>query len=199
MFSGGLDSMVLAEMAYADPDIQLSTIFFRYMHPACGHEYTAAAEWRRRKLVRDGVEIRNIEAAIPVFSSALDIGVGSAGPRVVPGRNLVMVGAAVSAAVWIGATEVWFGANMDDTAEYPDCRPGWVEAVSQLASDWGVRVVAPLAGSTKLMILDAIKRYQMEGWWSCYQPNGSKPCNSCNSCVANSGAHTTERDENQTG
>ena len=182
LFSGGLDSMLLAERALAAGH-ELVTIFFRYPHPAVPEEYRAVSEWLRLKR-HEGVEVRHIEITLGLWGSDLmSIGAGEPGPRVLPGRNQVMVSQAVNIAASIGASVVQYGANLDDAEDYPDCAPCWVSAMDGLARPWGVKIEAPLLYRTKAQIKAEAAELKMSGWWSCYQPVNGQPCETCNSCL----------------
>tara|TARA_R100001463_G_scaffold5870_1_gene19845 strand:- start:678 stop:1244 length:567 start_codon:yes stop_codon:yes gene_type:complete len=184
LFSGGLDSMVLCEHVLQRHEAELVTLFYRYPHPASPHEYQSVSEWLRLKHVT-GYAGRHIDMDLPLWGAdALSIGAGEPGPRVVANRNQVMVSLAINIAASIGAKEVWYGANLDDASDYPDCAPGWVEAMNQLSREWGVAVRAPLLYKAKSEIKDMARDLRVEGWWSCYQPIDGMPCGSCNSCVA---------------
>ena len=183
LFSGGLDSMVLAHELLNTGE-EFVTLFFRYPHPAVPEEYRAVSEWHRRRRV-EGNDIRNIEVSLPLWGvDLMKTGVGVPGPRVLPARNQVMVSIAVNIAASIGAKEVWYGANIDDAVDYPDCSPMWVEMMNRMAQDWGVKVKAPLLYRTKDGIRETARLGGVEGWWSCYEPKNGKPCGTCNSCLA---------------
>lgn len=185
LFSGGLDSMLLCEHVLQKHDMELVTLFYRYRHPASPQEYEAVSEWLRVKHV-DGYAGRHIDMDLPLWGTEpLGIGVGETGPRVVANRNQVMVSLAVNIAASIGAKEVWYGANLDDAADYPDCGSLWVDAMNGLSKDWGVTVRAPLLYWSKEKIKKEAAQLGVEGWWSCYEPRDSQPCGTCNSCVAN--------------
>ena len=184
MFSGGLDSMVLAERAYRDESVELVAVFFRYVHPAASHEHRAQAEWRRLKRI-GGADDEHYEVSLRIIAAELGIGSGRAGPRVVPMRNLAMVAIASNLAASIDASEVWFGANADDAADYDDCRAGFVEVCNQLTAPHGIIVRAPLIDVRKPEIIAEARELGRSGWASCYQPVASRPCGSCNSCIAN--------------
>ena len=184
LFSGGLDSMLLAERAMNDKRVELHTLFFRYPHPAASREYQAVADWLRRWRVA-GRAVNHREVYLPIIAQQLAAGVGVAGARVTPARNLAMVSVAANVAAGIGAEQLWLGACADDAADYPDCRPDWVATVRGLLEPWGVELAAPLVQTTKAEIMAEAKALGLSGWWSCYQPSGLKPCGQCNSCVAN--------------
>ena len=184
LFSGGLDSMVLAERVLAAGD-RLITLFVRYPHPAVPEEYRAASEWLRLKSLA-GQDIQHIELTLGMSGvSAMAIGAGESGARVVPGRNQILVSHAVNIAASIGADEVWYGANLDDAADYPDCSPMWVSLMNGLASQWGIMLRAPLLYKTKGQIMREAEAIGLEGWWSCYEPKDGEPCGTCNSCQSN--------------
>ena len=175
--------MVLAERILAS-NCELITLFVRYPHPAVPEEYRAVSEWLRLKRL-EGHEIRHIEITLGLWGTdAMEIGTGEPGPRVLAGRNQVFVSHAVNIAHSIGARQVWYGACLDDAADYPDCGPAWVEAMDRLARQWGIMLQAPLLGINKDRIREEAAQLGASGWWSCYEPRDGQPCGACNSCRA---------------
>jgi 7-cyano-7-deazaguanine synthase len=134
----------------------------------------------------DGVLIQRWDINLPLCGvGKLAIGPGEPGPRVVAGRNLAMLAMAVNLAAGVGASTVWIGCTAEDSAEYPDCRPAFIEEVDRMARAFGVRVVAPFIGNTRA---EVIARGREDGAplglaWSCYEPRDGKPCGSCDSCM----------------
>lgn len=184
LFSGGLDSMVLCEHVLQETNQELVTLFYRYMHPAAPQEYDAVSEWLRVGRLQ-GYAGRHIDLDLPLWGSdALQIGIGKVGPRVLANRNQVMVSMAINIAASIGVKEVWYGANLDDAADYPDCTPTWVEMMDRMGREWGVRVKAPLLYKTKDQIKSQAAQLGVDGWWSCYEPRDGAPCGTCSSCLA---------------
>jgi 7-cyano-7-deazaguanine synthase len=115
---------------------------------------------------------------------------------VVPGRNLVFLSIAVAEAKRIGTDRVLFAAHAGDEAVYPDCRQGFVTALSCAASrGYGVRVEAPFLHMTKRQIvalgrsLNAPYGLPFELAWSCYE-GGRQPCGRCGACVERAEAET---------
>jgi 7-cyano-7-deazaguanine synthase len=140
----------------------------------------------RRHFEAAGFEVPAAEVHPTVFGlDAMDTGAGEPGPRVVPARNQVFVSIAVSMAAARGFDEVWMGAQAEDASDYPDCRPGWVEAMDRLAQAWGVRVRAPLLGLSRsdVRALGNSIGAPLELCSSCYQPDSGAPCGTCNSCL----------------
>jgi hypothetical protein len=86
----------------------------------------------------------------------------------------------------IGATRVALGANLDDQADYYDCRPyfaGSLTAALQCA-DLDVTVWYPFAGLGKAAILQLAAAHSVDiaSTFSCYTPAKGKPCGACASC-----------------
>lgn len=102
----------------------------------------------------------------------------------VPGRNLVMISVAVAFAQTWGYECVVIGANADDRAGYPDCRPEFITALDDATrAGYCVGVWAPLLKMSKR---DIVERGRQLGipfdlTWSCYR-GGNEPCNRCGAC-----------------
>ncbi len=181
LFSGGLDSMVLAEKALQSKRLGC-LLHVSYGQRASAQEYRAALRWaeanqaafKRLILSVCGLEEMNKEP-------------GKAGARVVPARNLILISHAVNYAAARGFKEVWFGACADDLEDYKDCRPDFVEALDRLTfSASKIRIRAPLIDSTKAEIVAMAKAYELDLGltWSCYAPKNDAPCGKCNSCAS---------------
>ena len=102
-----------------------------------------------------------------------------------------MLAQAINYAAAKGATEVWYGATSEDHADYPDCRPAFVEAIAALAmADVGVAVVAPLLEMTKAEVVVLADKFGVDlgKTWSCYAPHEGEPCGGCNSCLSRDAA-----------
>jgi 7-cyano-7-deazaguanine synthase len=107
----------------------------------------------------------------------------------VPFRNGLMLSAAASIAVSVGAYEIWYGAHADDAAgnAYPDCSPeftGYMDSAIYFGTDRQVRVIAPFIKMNKAAIVkEGLKLgvpYEMT--WSCYN-GGDMPCGKCGTCI----------------
>lgn len=175
LFSGGVDSTVLAQQAYQHGDLA-ACVFFDYGQPVVGMERHAAERWCRNR------GVRLIKQTISLPARTMDLGAGERGARVVPMRNLVMLSIAAAHAVEIGASRVVYGAIADDVPDYFDCRPSWVDGLNLLVE--GVSIEAPLIRKTKTEVLELARdlRIDIGACWSCYQSIGWQPCGSCNSC-----------------
>jgi len=192
LFSGGVDSTVLATMAHQEGVLH-SLLHFSYMQPSGPDEFRAAAEWARKhdvEMLRLMPTIRGME---PMKASS-----GEPGSRMIPGRNLIMLALAANYAASQGIDEVWYGPTKDDWEDYPDCTPSFVSNLCNLVEqDTGVRIVAPLIDLYKTdVIAKAIELgVDLDATWSCYSaksyryqnahyiPKTGVPCGTCNSCV----------------
>jgi 7-cyano-7-deazaguanine synthase len=128
-FSGGVDSTVLAELAHSRGELR-GVVTFNYGQAAWSQEREAVTRW-----VDDhpGISAHRVSFGLHGADDAMNTGAGVAGPRVVPGRNLVFLAHAVAIASSLGANEVWYGATQDDRDAYPDCRVDFAHALSSAA------------------------------------------------------------------
>ena len=107
----------------------------------------------------------------------------------VPFRNGLMLSAAASIAVSVGASEIYYGAHADDSAgnAYPDCSEEFTEAMNKAVyegSGKAVRIVAPFVNDNKTGVVKTGLRLGVpyELTWSCYE-GGEKPCGKCGTCL----------------
>lgn len=111
----------------------------------------------------------------------------------VPARNTVFLAIALGYAEVLGAEAIYAGVNAVDYSGYPDCRPEFIKAFSELArvaTKAGVEghpidIRVPLIEMTKTQI---IKRGLELGvdyalTHSCYDPDlAGAPCHRCDAC-----------------
>ena len=182
LLSGGLDSTVAAEIARQSGHLH-SVVSFCYGQANTVQEMSAADRWATRHKVTRKVFTVDVPGV-----SALDIGAGTHGPRVVPGRNLLLLSHAVAYALSVGACRVWIGCNADDAEDYPDCRRDFIEGVGYMTwNAYGLRVWAPLVDLTKRQVVAKARELGIDiaDTWSCYQPSIARPlepCGTCNAC-----------------
>ena len=105
---------------------------------------------------------------------------------VVPFRNGIMLAIACGMAESNGLKRVMIANHAGDHAIYPDCRPGFVKAMSEAMSAGtyeNVTVFAPYTGLSKTEI--ALKGKQLglgySETYSCYK-GGEKHCGKCGTC-----------------
>lgn len=178
LLSGGIDSTVCAELARQQGRLA-RLLHVQYGQANAEMEMVTSGRWARSH----GLTRTIIEGAIR--APELHAGIGAAGARYVPGRNLALLSLAANFAASHGCREVWIGCNRDDAADYPDCREAFISAVSALTEmSAGVSVSAPLIGKTKaeVMALADTLHIDLADTWSCYEPNRGMPCGKCNAC-----------------
>jgi 7-cyano-7-deazaguanine synthase len=111
----------------------------------------------------------------------------------VPGRNLIFLSIATAHAEVVGASFIYFGANVLDYCGYPDCRPDFIRAFESAIKEGTkagmegnpLHVKAPLLMLTKADIIQrGIELHvPFHLTHSCYDPTGDRACGRCDSCV----------------
>ncbi|MDD5427656.1 MAG: 7-cyano-7-deazaguanine synthase QueC [Candidatus Omnitrophica bacterium] len=109
----------------------------------------------------------------------------------VPARNTIFLSFAASYAEAIGANAIFIGAHYEDSSGYPDCRPGYLEAIGRaikMGTKRGLenklKLEFPLIKMSKREIIGLGQRLRapLKYTWSCYK-GGGLPCGECDSCV----------------
>ena len=105
---------------------------------------------------------------------------------VVPFRNGIMLAVAVGLAESNGLDTVLIANHAGDHAIYPDCRPGFVQAMSEAMSEGTyehVKVWAPYTYLSKKEIAEHGKALGLDytETYSCYK-GGEKHCGKCGTC-----------------
>ena len=111
----------------------------------------------------------------------------------VPGRNLIFLSIAAAHAEVVGASFIYFGANVLDYSGYPDCRHEFIRAFEAAVKEGTkagmegnpIHVKAPLLMLTKADIIrQGIKLHvPFHLTHSCYDPVGDQACGRCDSCM----------------
>lgn len=105
---------------------------------------------------------------------------------VVPFRNGIMLSVAAGLAESEGLRYVMMANHAGDHAIYPDCRPGFVKAMSEAIQNGtyeGIEISAPYTGLTKADIARRGKNLGINyaETWSCYK-GGEHHCGKCGTC-----------------
>lgn len=199
--SGGLDSTVTAAIAREEGcELFFLTIDYGQRHAieVARARQVAAAVGAASHLVLQ-LDLRAIggsaltgPAAVPKDRADAERSQGIP-VTYVPGRNLIFLSLAAAHAEVVGASFIYFGANVLDYSGYPDCRPSFIrafEAVAKEGTKAGVEgnelhVKAPLLMLTKAEIIrrgiELHVPFQLTH--SCYDPVGEVACGHCDSCV----------------
>lgn len=192
LLSGGLDSTTLLyDLIDSGHEVHPISFYYRQKH----NRELDAAMLTCSKL---GIKIKVVDLSIlsELAPSALTrkdwkIPEGhyeeeSMKQTVVPNRNMVLISLAVSYAIGIGASDVYYGAHGGDHAIYPDCRSEFIQAMrkSILLCDWSkITLKAPYLSLTKIEILKRGIELKVDfsKTWTCYLGEKSA-CGKCGSC-----------------
>ena len=185
LLSGGIDSTVA--LAHTKAELALSVYY--------GQTHRRELDAARAIAKHYGVEHHQID-----ITSAVDIPCALTGhgaipdthadepdATFVPGRNLLLLSIATAWANAWGYGAVVIGANADDHAGYPDCRPTFIDAVSEATrTGYGVAIWAPLLRMTKQQIIGHGRKLGVPFGltWSCYR-GGTVQCGRCGACESN--------------
>ncbi|MDE5814599.1 MAG: 7-cyano-7-deazaguanine synthase QueC [Muribaculaceae bacterium] len=192
VLSGGMDSTTL--LHDRKEQIALAVTF----------DYGSKHNAREIECARKNCEMLGIEhIVIPLefmgryFKSSLLIG-GEEIPEghyadenmkstVVPFRNGIMLSIAAGLAESRGLKKVMLANHGGDHAIYPDCRPGFIDAMSEAIRQGtydGIVIDAPYTSITKSDIARIGKRIGVDYrlTYSCYK-GGEKHCGKCGTCV----------------
>lgn len=199
--SGGLDSTVTAAVAKRDGcRLYFLTVAYRQRHAVeiQRASQVAAALGADAHLVLD-VDLQAIGGSaltgdLPVPKNRSKAERDREVPvTYVPGRNLIFLSLAAAHAEVIGASVIYFGANVLDYSGYPDCRPEFIRAFETAAragtkagmEGGGIEVRTPLLTLTKADIirLGLSLNVPFHLTHSCYDPSGDLACGLCDSCL----------------
>lgn len=199
--SGGLDSTVTAALAQRDGyALHFLTIAYGQRHAVeVGRSRDVATALGAHQHVVIDVDLRAIggsaltgDMSVPKHRTESernrDVPV-----TYVPGRNLIFLSLAAAHAEVLGASIIYFGANVIDYSGYPDCRPEFIKAVEAALQSGtkaglegkGIEIRAPLLRMTKAEIirLGLTLNVPFHLTHSCYDPIGPIACGQCDSCL----------------
>ena len=197
LLSGGLDSATVLSMAVEQGfDAYALSVHYGQRHSA---ELAAAERVARGLGAREhrimGVDLAGIggsaltDPAIAVPTAAVE-GIPI---TYVPARNTLMLSLALGWAEVLGAEAIFIGVNAVDYSGYPDCRPEFISAfteVARLGTRVGIegspiRIEAPLVRLSKAEIIrEGLGRgVDFSLTVSCYQADETgRACGRCDSC-----------------
>ena len=198
MVSGGLDSATVAAIAL-DQGFEVTALSFDYGQRHLD-ELQAAKRVCKHLGITDHrflkVDLRAIGGSA-LTESGIDVPKNGIEPGIpvtyVPARNTIFLSLALGLAETLSAKVIYFGANALDYSGYPDCRPEFVEAFTQLANvatrttdEVGepYEVRAPLMTLSKAEIVQRGVSLGVDYalTHSCYDPLPDGACGSCDSC-----------------
>lgn len=207
LLSGGLDSATCLALATTETDSPdtIQPVFIWY------GQQTAEVEHQQARALAEQFKTRN-PLVLDIRDSVSGYAEGVASDRdsfrtddgeytmddgrstgYVPVRNLLLLSLAGGVADSAGATTIYFGAQGGDRADYPDCRPAFVEAANR-ALDHSVpdatslAIRTPLLDASKTEVIERAARLDVpfEHTYSCYaatDPDDPEPCGDCPACI----------------
>jgi len=152
LYSGGLDSTLLLEMALQSGHVPYCLLFdYQQSH-------VEELEFAKRFLKKKQIPYSIISLPLPGVESALT-GKGrkslyqDVSEWYVPARNLIFVAIAASIAESKNVSLIWYGANYEDRINlFPDCYQEWIFQMNEILKNNGSRPIkleAPLLGMSK--------------------------------------------------
>lgn len=192
VLSGGMDSVTLL---HSEKERIALAVTFDY-----GSNHNAREiECARRQIALLGIEHIVIPLAFmgqyfksSLLSGADDIPEGNYDDEnmrstVVPFRNGIMLSVACGLAESRGLRHVLIANHGGDHAIYPDCRPGFVEAMGRAMEEGtydGVSILAPFTDISKAEIARIGARLGVDyaDTYSCYK-GGERHCGRCGTCT----------------
>jgi len=162
LYSGGADSALMLRLAMMSGR-QPYCILIDY-----GQKHIEELEYADRQLKAEGVEYQIVKIKDLNVNSGLTGDLeesrwDNVHEMNVPGRNTIFIGLAISIAENMGLDEVWYGPDYSDRISlFPDCYQEYVVRMNALLEISGVKpikLVAPLLGMSKELILETLKNF----------------------------------------
>lgn len=192
IYSGGLDSTTLL---YTEKDRIALAVTFDYGSVHNKREIECA-RWNCERLGIEHIVIafdfmsRHFKSSLLEDADAIPEGHyedSNMKSTVVPFRNGIMLSIACGLAESRGLRHVMMANHGGDHAIYPDCRPGFVNAMSEAMREGtydGVTVIAPFTDITKgdIVKAGAAAGVDFAHTYSCYK-GGEMHCGACGTCV----------------
>lgn len=130
---------------------------------------------------------------VPTYKNSSDLG-EEIPVTYVPARNTIFLSYALAYAETRGANDIFLGIHAEDYANYPDCRPEYLEAfekMARLATSMGVKgqeinIHAPIINMSKAEIIEKGTEIGVDysKTISCYNPTElGLSCGACHSCL----------------
>jgi len=209
LFSGGLDSTVLAAQLLADgAETRLLSIDYGQRH---------AKELQQAEKIADALGLPHRILRLPDLgpllggSSLTDDQVElpeghyaeeSMKATVVPNRNMILLALAGGHALSIGFDTIAYAAHAGDHTIYPDCRPEFADAMEKALglADWqNLNLHRPFVNFSKEELVRKGNELgaPLELTWSCYAGR-EKHCGKCGTCVERKEAFALAKIEDPT-
>lgn len=209
LFSGGLDSTVLAAQLQADGvETRLLSIDYgqRHAKELDKAEKIALALGLPHRILRlpdlgpllGGSSLTDDQVELPEGHYAEE----SMKATVVPNRNMILLALAGGHALSIGFDTIAYAAHAGDHTIYPDCRPEFADAMEKALglADWqNLNLHRPFVNFRKEELVRKGNELgaPLELTWSCYAGR-DKHCGKCGTCVERKEAFALAKVEDPT-
>ncbi|NRB10034.1 MAG: 7-cyano-7-deazaguanine synthase QueC [Rickettsiaceae bacterium] len=148
-----------------------------------------------------GSALTDKDISVPKYATSTSLG-DEIPVTYVPGRNTIFLSYALSYAEVIGAKDIFVGAHVQDSANYPDCRLEYFKTFEKLANlatkmgveTGGIKIHNPLLAMTKAEIVKLGLEYGVDysKTISCYDPTkNGESCGKCHACLVRLEAFAT--------
>ena len=190
--SGGLDSVTMVYDLVANGHDIPAIVSFDYGQRHKRELECARLAARAHDAAHVVVNLQAILASVRSALTSSDVEVPdghyaeeSMRSTVVPGRNLLLIAAAVPVAARYDADTLAVGVHGGDHFIYPDCRHEFIEPLSHaVLAGYGMFLLAPFISVDKQWI--AARAHELHvpirDTWSCYR-GGPYHCGTCGTCV----------------
>ena len=194
LFSGGLDSTVLATQMKRDAEeTRLLSINYGQRHAKeLEHSQRVAKHLDLPHEILKLPQLRAILGGSSLTDKSLALPEGhyaeeSMKSTVVPNRNMILLALAGGHALSLGFDTIAYAAHAGDHTIYPDCRPAFADAMDRAfgLADWNtLSLHRPFVDMTKsdLVSLGTELDAPQHLTWSCYAGNEIH-CGKCGTCV----------------
>lgn len=203
LVSGGVDSSTVLALVEKE-GYEIYAISFEYMYRQALEltkikQFIKSYNIKEHKIIKldlsafKGSALTDSEIAVPKYNTEKDLG-DEIPVTYVPARNTIFLSYALGYAEVVGAYDIFIGTHSTDYANYPDCRPEYLESfenMSNLGTAMGVRghkisIHAPFIKMTKSEIVKIGMDMGVDysNTISCYDPNIlGESCAKCHSCL----------------
>ena len=194
LFSGGLDSTVLATQMKRDAEeTRLLSINYGQRHAKeLNHSQRVAKHLDLPHEILNLSQLGAILGGSSLTDKSLALPEGhyaeeSMKSTVVPNRNMILLALAGGHALSLGFDTIAYAAHAGDHTIYPDCRPAFADAMDRAfgLADWNtLSLHRPFVDMTKsdLVSLGTELDAPLHLTWSCYAGNEIH-CGKCGTCV----------------
>ena len=194
LFSGGLDSTVLATQMKKDAEeTRLLSIDYGQRHAKeLDHSQKVADHLGLAHEILKLPQLGQILGGSSLTDKSMTLPEGhyaeeSMKSTVVPNRNMILLALAGGHALSIGFDTIAYAAHAGDHTIYPDCRPEFADAMDTALglADWNtLSLHRPYVEMTKsdLVSLGDKLEAPLHLTWSCYA-GGERHCGKCGTCV----------------